>query len=105
MLFKHLTDPEVAEEYMKLPPVELVAQIIKGRKSKGLTQEDLARIIGTRQPAVARIESGKYLGCSINTLLKIADALDTTFTIKPRKKIRFKMSDIKDVPVKKVSEA
>jgi transcriptional regulator with XRE-family HTH domain len=89
---KHLSDPEVAEEYEKLPPVELVAQIIKARKTRGLTQEDLARMIGTKQPAIARIESGKYLGCSIGTLLKIAEALDMSLTISPRRKIRFNTS-------------
>lgn len=87
---KHLGDPGVAEEYMKLPSVELVAQIIRARKSKGLTQEDLAKAVGTKQPAIARIESGKYHGCSINTLLKIADALDTPLTIRPRKSVKLK---------------
>lgn len=87
---KHLSDHEVAKEYEKLPPIELVAQIIRARKSKGLTQGQLARMIGTKQPAIARIESGKYLGCSIRTLLKIAEALDTPLTIKPRKRVLFK---------------
>ena len=92
---KHLGDPEVAEEYMKLPSVEFIAQIIRARKSKGLTQEDLAKAVGTKQPAIARIESGKYLGCSINTLLKIADALDTPFTIRPRKSMKLKALESK----------
>ena len=105
---KHLSDPEVAEEYVKLPPVELVAQIIRARKSKGFTQGDLARMIGTKQPAIARIESGRYLGCSIGILLKIAEALDTPLTIKPRKRMRFKASTSKGdqkSPRKKAAEA
>lgn len=105
---KHLSDPEVAEEYVKLPPVELVAQIIRARKSKGLTQGDLAEMIGTKQPAIARIESGRYLGCSISILLKIAEALDTSLTIRPRKKIRLKAStsrDAQETPQKKAAGA
>ncbi|MDQ7827241.1 MAG: helix-turn-helix transcriptional regulator [Candidatus Eremiobacteraeota bacterium] len=91
---QHLSDAEVLEEYAKLPPIDLVAQIIRARKSKGLTQEGLARLIGTKQPAIARIESGKYLGCSIETLLKIAEALETPITIKikPRKKLKMRLS-------------
>jgi predicted transcriptional regulator len=82
---KQMEDPECAAEYSRLPPVELVAQILEARAKKGITQKALADMIGTKQPAIARLESGDYSGCSLKTLQKIADALETTIkiTIKP----------------------
>jgi predicted transcriptional regulator len=82
---KQMEDPEFASEYSQLPPVELVAQILEARAKRGITQKVLADMIGTKQPAIARLESGDYTGCSLKTLQKIADALETTLkiTIKP----------------------
>lgn len=47
--------------------------ILKARVSAGLSQEQLARKIGTSQPTVARWESGAQIP-SVRSLLKIADA-------------------------------
>ena len=78
---KLLEDPKVREEYHKLPSVHIAAQIINARKSKGLTQADLAGLVGTSQSAIVRLEKGNYLGYSLKTLQKIAKALDATVEI------------------------
>jgi DNA-binding XRE family transcriptional regulator len=78
---KLLEDPKVREEYQKLPSVHIAAQIINARKSKGLTQADLAGLVGTSQSAIVRLEKGNYLGYSLKTLQKIAAALDATVEI------------------------
>ena len=53
------------------------AKIKELRKERGLTQAELAEIIGTKQSAIARVE--KEEGSStIATLEKIADALGVT---------------------------
>lgn len=44
------------------------------RKSKGLTQERLAELIGIETPSLSYLETGKY-SPSIETLQKLSDAL------------------------------
>jgi transcriptional regulator with XRE-family HTH domain len=41
-----------------------------------MTQKELAEIVGTSQPAIARLESGKYNNISLSFLRKIGKALD-----------------------------
>jgi len=83
---KLLEDPKVREEYQKLPAVHIAAQIINARKSKGLTQAELAGLVGTSQSAIVRLEKGNYSGYSLKTLQKIAKALNATVEINFRLK-------------------
>jgi ribosome-binding protein aMBF1 (putative translation factor) len=65
---------------------ELLESIIKVRESAGLTQEELAKRIGTKQPALSRLERGGFQKANIETLRKIAEALDVKLVIKFRPK-------------------
>ncbi|MBC7344819.1 MAG: helix-turn-helix transcriptional regulator [Clostridia bacterium] len=47
--------------------------MVKPRAEAGLSQEELARKIGTTQPAIARMESGKMVP-RLDSLAKIAKA-------------------------------
>jgi DNA-binding XRE family transcriptional regulator len=40
--------------------VSLARDIIRDRRAAGLTQQELARLAGTRQETISRIESGRY---------------------------------------------
>ena len=54
-----------------------VAQLVKRlRKESGLTQQDLAREIGTTQSVISRLEDPSYSGHSLSMLLRIARALN-----------------------------
>lgn len=66
---------------------ELLEEIIKARETTGMTQTELAEKIGTKQPALSRLEKGGIKKATIETLNKIADALDMELIIKlkPRK--------------------
>ncbi len=55
---------------------EISQMIIDARLMRGLTQKQLAGIVGTKQPSIARIESGSLLP-SLSFLEKIAKALET----------------------------
>jgi len=44
------------------------------REKKGLSQQQLAKLMGTSQQAISRIESGEYEGFTLKTLEKIAEA-------------------------------
>ena len=54
-----LRNKEAFREYKRLEPkYRLISQLIGARIKKGLTQIQLAERIGTKQSAIARIESG-----------------------------------------------
>lgn len=70
-----LQDEEAKVKYNALEPMyEITREIIKLRISKGLTQKDLANLIGTKQSAISRLENGSS-NPSIEFLAKIAHAL------------------------------
>lgn len=54
-----------------------VAQLIyEARTKAGLTQKELAELIGTKQPVIARLEDADYEGHSLSMLQKIAHVLN-----------------------------
>ncbi len=59
---------------------ELVRAIIKHRLRRGLTQTELAKKIGTRQPVISRLERGEG-NPSLDTLQRIAQALDVSLNV------------------------
>lgn len=78
---KYLQDEEVKRAYEESgPEFELVHLIIEKRNEQGLTQEELAAKIGTRQSAVSRLEKGDY-NPTLSFLCKVARALDTELHI------------------------
>lgn len=71
-----LQDPEVKKEYDALAPIyEIQEELIKLRNEKGLNQKQLAELIGTKQSAISRLESGNY-NPSIQLLTKLAEAFN-----------------------------
>ena len=54
-----------------------VAQLVYAvRRQSGLTQQQLARMVGTSQPVIARLEDADYRGHSLSMLQRIAAALN-----------------------------
>ncbi len=62
---------------------KLIEKLRKTREKKGLSQGQLAAIVGSKQPAIARMESGQVSQVSLDFLCKIALALEVSITIKP----------------------
>jgi len=64
--------------------VAAVADQVAGRRqAKGLSQRELAELVGTTQSAIARLERGGRPP-RIDTLLRIADALDCDLVVELR---------------------
>src|SRR5438128_771059 len=63
----------IAEEMLN---AEVARLIYDARSAAGLTQEELADRIGTKQPVIARLEDADYDGHSLSMLQRIASALD-----------------------------
>jgi DNA-binding XRE family transcriptional regulator len=57
-----------AVEYAR---VSLARDIIRDRRAAGLTQRELAKLAGTRQETISRIESGNYTAS-----VKLVDRID-----------------------------
>ena len=63
----------IAEETIN---AEVARLIYKARKMAGLTQTELAKLIGSKQPVIARLEDADYEGHSLTMLQRIAIALN-----------------------------
>lgn len=61
----------------------IASQVSDRRRELELSQADLARLVGTTQSAIARLESGGRPP-RIDTLLRIADALDCELSVELR---------------------
>lgn len=73
-----LKDLSFRAEYEKQQPE---FALIRARIEKGLTQEELAKKIGTKQSVISRLESGKA-NPSLAFLKRLAGALNSYLEIK-----------------------
>jgi len=81
-LKEDLRDPEFRKHFKEeRRALALALKVAKLREKKGLTQSELAKLMGTSQQAISRIESGEYEGFTLKTLEKIAEATDTKLKI------------------------
>lgn len=81
-LHEDLKDPEFKVYYEEeRQALKLAVKITKLREKRGLSQQQLAKLMGTSQQAISRIESGEYEGFTLKTLEKIAKATGTRVNI------------------------
>jgi DNA-binding XRE family transcriptional regulator len=83
---KLLSKPAVQMVYTELKPeYTLLRQMLKARQKAGLSQADVAELMGTKAPAVTRLESslsnGKH-SPSLATLQKYAKAVGCQLQVK-----------------------
>ena len=75
---EQMTDPEFAAALAELEPAYQVARL---RILRGLTQEQLAELVGTKQPSIARLESGASMP-TVSFLRKVAAALGSRVEVR-----------------------
>jgi transcriptional regulator with XRE-family HTH domain len=81
-LAEKLQDRSYRQQFFLAEASALIAEkLIALRKRRGLDQAQLAALIGTKQPAISRVEQADYQNWSFNTLRKIADALDARIRV------------------------
>ena len=68
----------VREEQIKFDIGCLIREL---REDSGLTQAQLAEIVGTSQAQISRTEDADYEGSKLATIVSIAEALQETMTI------------------------
>jgi len=80
-LNKQLEGPEFAKEYkMALVEVRFAVSLAMLREKRGLTQAQLAELVGAKQPMIARYEKGQIP--SVTMIKKLTHALGGIFTIR-----------------------
>jgi len=83
---KALDNALVREEYESLKPeFDLLRDMLEARQNAGLSQADIAERMGTKPPAITRLESSLTSGRhspSIATLKKYAEAVNCHLEIK-----------------------
>ncbi len=82
---RDMADPAYRAEYERSRFANGIAiRVLRYRTAHGLTQTAFGRLVGMRQPHVARLEAGEHEP-SLSTLVKLASALGKGFIddIKP----------------------
>ncbi|MBI5193856.1 MAG: helix-turn-helix transcriptional regulator [Nitrospirae bacterium] len=80
---EQMKNPEFKKAWDDLEPeFELLGSMIKARERKKISQAELAKRLGTKQSAISRLERGAFSKATVETLKKIADALDSRLIIK-----------------------
>lgn len=76
-------DPDIEDMVRKSSLNTIVAQLIyEARTTTGMTQKQLADLVGTKQSAITRLENADYDGHSLSMLQKVACALNQRVEIK-----------------------
>lgn len=76
-----IKDEEFKAEYERLKPrYEAIEQIIRARKEQNMTQEELAKRVGTQKSNISRLESGNY-NPTLDFLVKVAESLGKHLSI------------------------
>jgi transcriptional regulator with XRE-family HTH domain len=83
-----LRDPAFAVRFKKAGGAwDVALQIASLRKESGLSQKELANLVGTSQQQISRLESPSYEGHSLSMLRRVAEVLGATvYVVIQRKK-------------------
>ena len=77
VLARQLKNPEFKKAWDDLAAeYDLAAEVIRMRMARKLTQTQLAKLVGTSQPAIARLESGNHTNVTLSFLYRVARALE-----------------------------
>ena len=86
-LAEQMQNPVFRAAYLERRYVQEIARTVRGmRESAGLSQTDLAKMVGMKQPAIARLETSQGSTPQWRTLTRIALALG--------KQLSFKLGDV-----------
>ena len=65
---------------LQFPYANVALAVVALRERHGLTQRALAELVGTPQPVIARLESGRH-PVEVRLLARVADAVDESWTV------------------------
>lgn len=97
VLAEHLEDPEFRKEWNRTALARAVGiRLLRYRAKMGMTQGELAKKIGLKQPAIARLEAAEK-NPTWETLARLSEALGIEFVvdIAPRKRKTLVAKDLR----------
>ena len=97
VLAEHLEDPEFRKEWNRTALARAVGiRLLRYRAKMGMTQGELAKKIGLKQPAIARLEAAEK-NPTWETLARLSEALGIEFLvdIAPRKRKTLVAKDLR----------
>jgi ribosome-binding protein aMBF1 (putative translation factor) len=74
-----ISEEEIRESDMR---AALMVEMIRARRDRGLSQRDLERMSGVRQPVISRIENGTDIP-KLDTVMKVLAPLGLTLKLAP----------------------
>ena len=74
---KYFTQEKINESNMY---AQLICAFVEARKEQGLTQKDLERISGVKQPQIARLEKGE-VSPTVSNMIKVLAAMGKKLAI------------------------
>lgn len=81
-LERKMKDPEFRQRFQDADRAWNIAlQLVALRQARGLTQQQVAELLGTKQQAIARLEDPSYACHSLSTIRKYAQALGATVQV------------------------
>lgn len=89
-LERKLQDPVFREQFAAADRAwDIALQLAALRRARGLTQEEVADLLGTKQQAIARLENPAYAGHSLSMIRRYVEALGATIdlTIVPSERL------------------
>lgn len=90
-LREQLKDPHFAARFKKAGEAwDVALQLAALRKESGLSQKELAKLVGTSQQQISRLESPSYDGHSLSMLRRVAEVLGATVRVKIERQRRQK---------------
>jgi ribosome-binding protein aMBF1 (putative translation factor) len=86
-LARRLSDPEFEREFREARErASLGLKIARVRTARGMSQAQLAAKLNTTQSVVSRFESADYSGHKVETLRRVAEALDLDLVLDLRQR-------------------
>ncbi len=77
-----LADPVLASAVEeRMAEMKIEQELVALREREGLSQRDLAMRLGTTQPYIAKLESGRVRNVGLKTLARYAAATGSTLTV------------------------
>ena len=86
ILHRRIEDDQESQLQVQLATIcaQIAEEVYDARRRRRMTQAALAKLIGTSQSAIARVEDADYDGHSIKTIARIAVALELDVAVRFR---------------------
>jgi len=92
-----LKDPDFAARFKEAGEAwDVALQLAALRKESGLSQKELANLVGTSQQQISRLESPSYEGHSLSMLRRVSEVLGATIHVQIQRKSRLKQTMVSE---------